>query len=91
MDFFRNKKHIESKGGIFGDGFFSSFYETAKDNLQIDSLLEIGWSCGYNLIYMNQKYGMECHGIDPSTKAIEYGEGLIRKKELKYAFCTRLI
>lgn len=32
---------------------------------------------------MNQKYGMECHGIDPSTKAIEYGEGLIRKKELK--------
>lgn len=40
--FFATKSILRVRGGIFGDGFFSSFYETAKDNLQIDSLLEIG-------------------------------------------------
>lgn len=40
-------------------------------------ILEIGCSSGYNLIYLCEKYHIEGYGIDPSKKAIEYGNGKI--------------
>ena len=39
-------------------------------------VLEIGCSFGYNLIYMDKKYSGEYLGLEPSAKAVEYGNYL---------------
>lgn len=36
-------------------------------------VLEIGCSYGKNLNYLNENFGCECYGIDPSEKAINHG------------------
>lgn len=38
------------------------------------NLLEIGCCYGYNLAYLNRRFGYEVFGIEPSSKAIEYGK-----------------
>lgn len=42
-------------------------------------ILEIGCSFGYNLRYLCEKYHVEGYGIDPSPKAIEYGNSKLQK------------
>lgn len=71
-----------------GDQWFSrnkKYYEDSKDknNIIIHSLteieikpkkvLEIGCSNGIRLNSINKAFGSTCYGIDPSIKAIEYG------------------
>ncbi len=37
------------------------------------AILEIGCGAGYRLAVLRGEFGADCYGIDPSTKAIEYG------------------
>lgn len=37
-------------------------------------VLEIGSNYGYNLKYLSDKHKFECYGVDPSDKAILYGQ-----------------
>lgn len=43
-------------------------------NLSPKKILEIGCSNGYRLNKLNEKYGAECFGIDPSQEAIDEGK-----------------
>lgn len=44
-----------------------------------NKILEIGCSCGYNLLYLCEKYHLEGYGLDPSKEAIDYGNDKIQK------------
>ncbi|MGR6874894.1 class I SAM-dependent methyltransferase [Pseudomonas sp. HK3] len=50
--------------------------EIDRLNIKSKKCLEIGCSEGWRLAALNKKNGFECFGIDPSKKAIEYGEDL---------------
>ncbi len=41
----------------------------------IGSILEIGCNYGYNLNYLSRRHGIECWGIEPSDKAVDFGIG----------------
>lgn len=56
-----------------------------KDSIRI---LEVGCCSGYNLMYLYERLSKEevdiqCYGIDPSEKAIEYGNDQIRAKSME--------
>ena len=36
-------------------------------------ILEIGCGAGENLAFLRDRYGLECHGVDPSREAVEEG------------------
>lgn len=40
----------------------------------IGNILEIGCNYGYNLNYLSKRCGIECWGIEPSDKAVNYGK-----------------
>ena len=40
-------------------------------------LLEVGCAGGRNLIYLAQSFGLKCFGVEPSKKAVEYGNSVI--------------
>lgn len=42
-------------------------------------VLEIGSSFGYNLMFLNKKYPWEYVGIEPSKKAVDYGNSLSKQ------------
>ena len=62
--------------------------EFIKKNPNISSggggknLLEVGCAGGHNLIYLSQNFDLKCYGIEPSQKAVEYGNNIIRQKEI---------
>ena len=39
----------------------------------IERILEIGCSYGYNLNYLQERFGVKCDGVEPSDKAVAYG------------------
>lgn len=53
--------------GDFIEKYMNSFPGTIRN------ALEIGCNYGYNLNYLSKRHGIDCWGIEPSDKAIEYG------------------
>ena len=75
--FLRNKDAFSgskeaSKGTYIAKEFLKN-YITAFPG-KIDKLLEIGCNYGYNLNYLQRELNIDCYGIEPSDKAIEYGK-----------------
>lgn len=80
--FFRNKELIDKTECSVGMKIFYEFYDECKDTVKVQRMLEIGCCTGYNLIFMNRRYGITGRGIEASPKAVEYGNGIIRKQGL---------
>lgn len=59
------KVHIG--GGDFLEKYIASYPK------EINNLLEIGCSYGYNLNYLSNRLGFECYGLEPSDKAVNFG------------------
>jgi ubiquinone/menaquinone biosynthesis C-methylase UbiE len=53
-------------------------------------ILEIGCSNGWRLEALRKKFGCECHGIDPSAKAIESGKKLFPSLNLQIGTADEL-
>ena len=74
--FERNQQLCEdrnvSHGIVLLDEFMSKEIRL-KEKFCDAKVLEIGCSFGYNLKFLTEKYQYKCFGIDPSKKAIEYG------------------
>lgn len=71
------------KGGISkGTGFLAEFLNKNPDifNDRVKNILEIGCGEGKNLIYLAENFKLKCFGIEPSEKAIKYGQDVIRSK-----------
>lgn len=71
--FERNRESIDQMECSAGIRLFSGFYDRCKGDLDINRMLEIGCSSGYNLEFLKCRYGMDVHGIEPSEKAVRYG------------------
>lgn len=56
------------------DEFLAKIYSGGGGTFNV---LEIGCCYGYNLIYLCKKYGFKGFGIEPSLKAVQYGEQII--------------
>ena len=79
------QRNIEKTGQIPVATGCKLFAETLK-KCKIQSLLrvlEIGCCYGYNLKYLHDKFNMECYGIEPSNKAVEYGNDLYCDDKIK--------
>lgn len=72
--FIRNREALAQGECSIGMKIFSDFYDNCHKKIRIERVLEVGCSTGRNLMYMKRKYGMECYGIDPSEKALQYGK-----------------
>lgn len=75
--FIRNKNVMNEKECSDGMKIFAEFYEVNKNIIKIKDMLEVGCSSGYNLIYMNKKYGIKGFGIEPSKEAVLYGSEIV--------------
>ena len=74
--FERNKNAITDKNEASKNAYIAkSFIEKyiASFPNTISKVLEIGCNYGYNLNFISQELNIECHGIEPSDKAVEYG------------------
>lgn len=86
--FERNKDVIENGGNTEwnvaeGCRLFSDILQNMNIfQERVETVLEIGCSFGYNLMYLNKKYPWKYTGIDPSVKAVEYGNQLSEKNKL---------
>ena len=92
--FDRNKISIDAIECSKGVTIFSEFYDKCEKK-NVNRVLEVGCSTGYNLAFLSEQYDMECYGIEPSKKAIEYGncmlkERNIEKVELRQGFSDEL-
>lgn len=86
--FERNKSYIENQENtewnvaegcrLFSDILYNMKYFRGG----VENVLEIGSSFGYNLMYLEQKYPWKYTGIEPSAKAVEYGNKLAEEKGL---------
>lgn len=80
--FERNMKNFGGKIEVaIGCKLFEEFLYTTTHNEKIGGgkCLEIGACYGYNLADLSQKYHMECYGIEPSEKAVQYGNEIYNK------------
>ena len=74
--FERNKNAITdvneaSKNAYLANDFIRKYITSYPGTIK--SILEVGCNYGYNLNFLSKQLGVECWGIDPSDKAIEYG------------------
>lgn len=83
--FLRNKNYLEHAECSDGMKIFSTFYDQCRQSVQIRQILEVGCANGYNLMYMNKKYGISGYGIDPSQKAVEYGNAFAENERIPVA------
>lgn len=65
-----------AKGCMLLDEFLSENI-SGNDSFRI---LEVGCCYGYNLMYLCGKYGFSGYGIEPSEKAVHYGERLLKEE-----------
>lgn len=84
--FSRNRNQMENTECAIGINIFEKFYEKIRTDFEINRVLEIGCSGGYNLIYLNKKYQLECYGIEPSQQAVDYGSEKVRQLGLNNVF-----
>lgn len=76
--FERNVKNTNGKIEVAtGCRLFEDFLNNYVQNG--GKCLEIGACYGYNLADLCQKYHMECYGIEPSEKAVKYGNEIYDK------------
>lgn len=69
-----------AKGTQFLSGFLDKNPELLQ-GLEEKSVLEVGCDYGFNLMYLNQKFGLKCYGVEPSIEAVEFGrKDLLSKK-----------
>lgn len=69
-----------AKGTQFLSGFLDKNPELLQES-EKKSVLEIGCDYGFNLMYLNQKFGLKCYGVEPSMEAVEFGrKNLLSKK-----------
>lgn len=71
----RKEREIPMGCKLFEKAVSRRLEKMGKEN----KILEIGCSCGYNLIYLCEKYHLEGYGIDPSREAVNYGNDNIQK------------
>lgn len=76
--FYRNVYDKKEKQSL-GIDKFCTFFDESRTTIKINNMLEIGCSSGFNLRYMNSRYGIKCYGVEPSDKAIDYGNKLSKK------------
>lgn len=92
--FLRNKEVIDKTECSAGMRVFGEFYDECRDTLKIKNMLEVGCCTGYNLMFMNKRYGITASGIEPSPKAVEYGKEKIFEQrlnvEIKQGFADKL-
>lgn len=93
--FVRNKKAMDEKECSDGMKIFADFYEENQNIMKIEDMLEVGCSSGYNLVYMNKKYGIKGFGIEPSKEAVRYGSEKASKRgsidvELRQGFADEI-
>lgn len=81
--FYRNRAYLEQTPCSAGIKFFSDFYDRCSSISRIRTVLEVGCTNGYNLIYLNKKYGFSACGIDPSSQAVESGNASITEQGLQ--------
>lgn len=74
------RNHIRKEIEIpLGCKLFEKAVEQRLKNAEAGfKILEIGCSCGYNLMYLCKKYHVDGYGIDPSKEAVEYGNSKIQ-------------
>lgn len=76
-DYFeRNKNSLlnadeKAKNAYSASDFIEKYLRTYPGT--IEKVLEIGCNYGYNIDYLARRHGIECWGIEPSDKAVEYG------------------
>lgn len=75
--FDRNCMVMDGESCSDGMKVFCDFYDECRSKLKIEKMIEVGCSTGFNLVYMNRKYGIKGYGIDPSDKAINFGREYI--------------
>lgn len=82
--YFERNKHVASEGNV-STGF--QLIEKFLLGLEFDgknkTLLEIGCCTGYNLSYINKKFGFNCIGIEPSQKAVDEGNAMYKMRPIK--------
>lgn len=73
------ERYLQSAGISKGTNTLSEFLER-NPNIAAPgkSVLEIGCSDGRNLIYLAQNFELKGFGIEPSEKAITYGQEMLR-------------
>jgi len=81
--FIRNKDSLLSSGHSIGMEIFSEFYDRFDKRQEGKRLLEVGCSFGQNLFYMSKEKKVDCYGVEPSAKAVKYGNELAVKENLK--------
>ncbi len=55
-----------------------------------ERFLEIGCGSGENLEFLRQKYGVECHGIEPSQEAVKAGTAQFPDVNLSVGVASKL-
>lgn len=71
--FERNKNAFDENNCSKETQIIAEFLKRIKSEIVIHNVLEIGCSYGYNLQYLKNRFGFNCYGIDPSYKAIDFG------------------
>ena len=81
--FVRNKTAMDEKECSDGMKVFADFYEENNNVIKIEDMLEVGCSSGYNLMYMNKRYGIKGYGVEPSKAAVLYSVEKAAKESIE--------
>lgn len=83
--FERNKDNLPQKADDRALAYFRRF-----GLKRTERVLDIGCFTGFHLDWIREEFGCECHGIEPSRKAIEYGTKKYPQLSLKVGFAHQL-
>ena len=87
--FFRNKEQCREKKVSEDVNKFSKWLDK-NSHIEKNNVLEVGASYGYNINYLSQKYGMNGYGVEPSLKAVEYGNEVFPQINLIHGTADKL-
>lgn len=74
--FERNQDAIKTNDASRGTHLVAEFIQKINSSMchsKIRNFCEIGCNYGYNLFYLSKQLGLNCSGIEPSPKAVNYG------------------
>lgn len=83
--FERNLEAQKVNGATKGVKLFYDFVMCQVDGGYVTKdkkVLEIGCCYGYNLAYLESQCHFKCYGIEPSKKAVSYGNQIFKDKIL---------
>ena len=82
--FERNLEAQKVNGATKGVRLFDDFVMCQVDGggyvTKDKKVLEVGCCYGYNLAYLESRYDFKCYGIEPSKKAVSYGNQIFKDK-----------